>query len=265
MAPPELPTGSGYVALGSSYAAGPGLGLRPAGSPVAAGRSGRNYAHLLAAALGLDLTDVTFSGATVAQMLGRVPGATARPQLEAVTATTRLVTLTGGGNDVGYIPFLVTASIPRPLLPLVGGRRRLRELSDPAVFDEKLTNLAVDLASLFEAIRGRAPRATIAVAGYLGLLPPDDTVRARPLSDGDAELGRAYAARLESTLRAATEAAGVLFVPTSAASATHHAWSADPWTARFVLAPGRPAPYHPTAAGMRAVADLLAGALDTAP
>ena len=46
------------------------------------------------------------------------------------------------------------------------------------------------------------------------------------------------------------------------ASRDHHAWSADPWTTkptRYGLPlPGRPVPAHPNAAGMRAVADLVA-------
>ena len=61
--------GDGYVAMGSSYAAGPFLGSRVPGSPRPAGRSLQNYAHLVAADLGLALTDVTFSGATIAELL----------------------------------------------------------------------------------------------------------------------------------------------------------------------------------------------------
>src|SRR5438067_9178958 len=54
------------VALGSSFAAGPGI--RPI-ADRAAGRSERNYAHLLAERLGAGLTDLTVSGATTATIL----------------------------------------------------------------------------------------------------------------------------------------------------------------------------------------------------
>src|ERR1700712_285245 len=94
----ELKPGDRYVALGSSFGAGPGILPRVEGAPRASGRSEKNYAHLLAAHLGLALDDVTFSGATAAEMLE------AGGQVEAVTDTTRLVTVTCGGNDVGYIP-----------------------------------------------------------------------------------------------------------------------------------------------------------------
>jgi hypothetical protein len=83
-------------------------------------------AHLLADRLGLHLTDVSWSGETAAQIVDGQPGRPA--QLDSLTATTELVTLTCSGDDVGYIPRLTPASAPRP----VGhrdrstpGRRRL--------------------------------------------------------------------------------------------------------------------------------------------
>jgi hypothetical protein len=102
-----ITAGSRYVAMGSSYAAGPQLRPRSPHSPLRAARSDSNYAHLLARRLDLDLTDVSYSGATAAQM---IDGRSGRPaQVEAVTAETQLVTLTCGGNDVGYIGRLIMA------------------------------------------------------------------------------------------------------------------------------------------------------------
>src|SRR3569623_115027 len=56
------------VALGSSFAAGPGI------EPVAdagAMRAARNYPHLLAERLGAELTDLTVSGATTGTILSK--------------------------------------------------------------------------------------------------------------------------------------------------------------------------------------------------
>ena len=72
-----------YVALGSSMAAGPGITPRANGAPWPAGRSARNYPHLVAAQLGLDLVDVTYSGATTAHVL-RDRQFGAPPQVEAL-------------------------------------------------------------------------------------------------------------------------------------------------------------------------------------
>jgi hypothetical protein len=83
-----------------------------------------------------------------------------------------------------------------------------------------------------------------------GALPPDV-----------AEWGRVVAGRLSEVTRAVAEQSGSLFVAASAASAGHHAWSAEPWTRHFHLTLCGGAPYHPTAAGMQAVADLVVRAL----
>ncbi len=114
---------SRYVALGSSMAAGPGIRPRAAGAPRWSGRSARNYAHLIARRYQHDLVDVTFSGATTAHVLTeRQRGAP--PQIAALDGTESLVTVTIGGNDVGYVPLLMAASLPRSLrhLPLLGDR-----------------------------------------------------------------------------------------------------------------------------------------------
>lgn len=96
---------------------------------------------------------------------------------------------------------------------------------------------------------------------YLTLLPPAGEA-APPLSDHDAALGRHLAGELERLTAEAAAATGCGLVTAGAASREHHAWSSDPWTTRFGWpVPRRPAPLHPNAAGMRAVADLVLAAL----
>ena len=99
---------------------------------------------------------------------------------------------------------------------------------------------------------------------YLTILPPAGAP-APPLSDADSDLGRHVAAALERLTADAAAATGCEVVRAGAASREHHAWSAEPWTttpARYVVQlPGRPAPLHPNAAGMRAVAELVAAQL----
>ena len=82
-----------YVALGSSMAAGPGIRPSAAGAPFRSGRSARNYAHLVAERLNLDLVDVTFSGATTAHVLADRQRS-AQPQIEALDGSEDLVTVT---------------------------------------------------------------------------------------------------------------------------------------------------------------------------
>src|SRR4029453_15989281 len=89
-----------YVALGDSYSAASGvLPPDPEARPWCL-RSTSNYPHLIAAATGAELTDVTCGAADPSDYFPPqyqdVP-----PQLDAVTADADLVTMTIGGNDSG--------------------------------------------------------------------------------------------------------------------------------------------------------------------
>jgi lysophospholipase L1-like esterase len=246
-----------YVALGSSMAAGPGIRPRAAGAPWRAARSARNYAHLVAEKLGLDLVDMTYSGATTANVLTERQNG-APPQASALDGSEALVTVTIGGNDVGYVALLVAAGLPTAArsLPLLGGR--LRDMLDPAARDRALVVVAESLKEVGRTLRQRAPRASVLFVDYLTLLPPPGQ-SAPPLSGVDVALGRRVAATLERLTSEAAAATGCEVVRAAEVSRGHHAWSADPWTAKLGLPlPGRPAPLHPNVAGMRAVADLVA-------
>lgn len=243
--------GNRYVALGSSFAAGPLLGRRAPGAPLASGRSRSNYAHLIAHDLGLDLVDVTFSGATAREILD---GGSRPPQVDAITHDTALVTLTCGGNDVGYIPGLAAAT---SRARSAAARERRTELASRERADVALDGIGGTLRELARDIRRRAPQAVVVFADYLTVLPPDGSIAADPVPADAAELGRHIAARLASITRDAARSEGCVSVAASAASGEHHAWSRDPWTngRRFSLTHG--APFHPRLAGMRAVADLV--------
>ena len=263
-ATPPIPAGSRYVAMGSSFAAGPGLTPRAPGSPRRAGRSAGNYAHLVARALGLDLHDVTYSGATTSDIL--TSSAAGQPaQLDAVTPDTRLVTITAGGNDVGFLPRLTLASLPWPLRALPRVRARVAGFGDPDATDERFTQLQGNLATIGHTLRDLAPACRVLFVDYLTILPPRDDGRGGPPPAEIAQWGRAIAARLAATTRAAAEAADYEYVAASAASASHHAWSATPWTRRFHLSLRGGAPYHPDAAGMAAAAELVRGTLNGPP
>jgi lysophospholipase L1-like esterase len=247
---------SRYVALGSSMAAGPGIRPSATGAPFRAARSGRNYPHLVAAQLGHDLVDVTFSGATTAHVLAD-PQHGAPPQIDALDGSEDLVTVTIGGNDAGYVPYLFAAGLPRFArgLPLLG--RLLRGHLDPAARDRALVDVAESLKEVGRMLRQRAPRAKVFFVDYLTLLPPPGTP-APPFSGTDLAVGRRIADTLERLTAEAAADTGCEIVRAAQASRDHHAWSAEPWTTKFGLpVPGRPAPLHPNAEGMRAVADLV--------
>ncbi len=245
-----------YVALGSSMAAGPGIPPGAPGAPKRAGRSAVNYAHLVAEHLGYDLVDVTFSGATTAHVLSeRQFGAP--PQVDALDGSESLVTITIGGNDAGYVPMLGAACLPRFLrsVPVVGSS--LRGLLDPAAREQALDVVGESLKTVGREVRRRAPQARVLFVDYLTLLPPAG-VPAPPIGATEADLGRRIAARLAELTATAAADTGCELVRAADGSRDHHAWSTDPWTTAFHLPlPGRVAPLHPNAAGMRAVAQMV--------
>ena len=243
-----------YVAIGSSMAAGPGLKPRASGSPARAGRSAVNYPHLVAARLGYDLVDVTYSGATTAHVLAESQHGTP-PQVDALDGSEALVTITIGGNDAGYVPMLIAAGLPKIVraLPLVG--RAVRAQLDPGRRELALAEVAESLKAVGREVRARAPKARVLFVDYVTLLPPQGTP-APPLPDADAALGRHVADTLERLTAQAAAETGCELVRWGAASRDHHPRSADPWARRLGPPwPGRPAPLHPNVVGMRAAPD----------
>jgi lysophospholipase L1-like esterase len=227
-------------------------------------RSARNYPHLLAADLALDLVDVSYSGATTAHVLSEPQHGTP-PQVESLDGTEAVVTVTIGGNDIAYVPGLIVASLPSLLraLPLVGGG--MRNALDPEAREGALLQVADSLRAVGTTVRERSPAARVLFVEYLTLLPPPGEP-APPLRAAHADLSRHLAARLvEITAEAAAEI-GCEVVPVAELSRDHHAWSDDPWTAGATLPfPGRPLAYHPNAAGMRAVATMVREQLGDQP
>jgi len=251
-----------YVALGSSFASGPGI--EPIIDP-GCGRSGANYAHLLADRLGYDLIDVTSGGATIDDVLSRpqslMTGGTVPPQLEAVAPDADLVTVTVGGNDVEYMLTLARASYraaPEAAPPDAGAF--FGTPADPAAQDAALRSLPGRYAGLVGAIRNRAPRARVVLVDYLTVLPPDDGCTALPMSDEDRRFCAVVGRGLEKATAEAARLAGADLVTASVASREHAVCSAQPWVTGWEfgdIAAGGVGPYHPNGAGMLAVADLL--------
>jgi len=81
----------------------------------------------------------------------------APPQIDALDGSETLVTVTIGGNDVGYIPLLMAASLPAAVrrLPLLGAR--IGELLDGDARDLALVNVFDSLCAVGSALRERAP------------------------------------------------------------------------------------------------------------
>lgn len=144
-APVASASSTRYVALGDSYSSGLGS-TKFIASSGACKRSRQSYAYLLGRKL------VAFracAAGTTEDVLD--------PQLTSFPRDIRLVTITIGGNDAGFADVVSTCLFGRPSVC----KRRVDSAS--RFIRTKLTSR---LRRTYAAIRKRAPKATVVVAGY---------------------------------------------------------------------------------------------------
>ncbi|GAA3526439.1 SGNH/GDSL hydrolase family protein [Amycolatopsis ultiminotia] len=242
------PAAAEYVAMGSSFAAGPGIPSQQPGTPQVCARSDHNYASLVAGDLGLALADLSCSGATVANVLD-TPQADQPPQVEAVGPETRVVTVTIGGNDVNYLGSLGTYSC------LTSGGSDCGSVDQDAI-NRTFGELQGRLENVVHAVHDRAPEAKVVLVEYLTIVPAGDACDGVPLTGDQLTFERSIADRLADFTQAAGSNAGATVVDVAGASAGHDSCSGEPWVEKYDVAPGRTS-YHPNEAGMAAVADLV--------
>jgi len=251
-----VPPGSHYVALGSSFAAGPGVTTVDPGTPGRCTRSLDNYAQQLARRRGYVLTDASCSGATTSHVLGQwdeLP-----PQVDALRAETRLVTVTIGGNDLGYMGVLGSGSCRALKLDTTGSRTPCRTASVPAEAD--YVALAARMSMIATEVKRRSPLAQLVFVDYVTVLPSTGSCAIAPLADVDASLARMIDSRLRAITARTAGDHGALLLEASRLTREHHACAADPWVHGFPAPDPAAVPvpaYHPKLAGMTAIAEAL--------
>ncbi len=217
-----IAAGSSYVALGDSYSAGAGLTPSKAGSPPQCLRSTRNYASVVASRLSLALADVTCSGATTADLTAP-QAATVPAQLDAVGASTALVTMTLGGNDGGLFgDFVGTCSAAADSTGGTGSPCRDRNGGRfDAIIDAQVHP---NLVRALLAVRQKAPRATVLVIGYPHILPGSvGCYPVMPFASGDVAYLSRIERHLDTVMAQAAAETGATYVDTWVASHGHDA------------------------------------------
>ena len=254
------------AALGSSFAAGPGI--EPVVNPAAM-RSGKNYPHQLAQCIGARLVDLTVSGATTANLLDTpqqsIDGVEFPPQLDGVPADADVVTITAGGNDLGFISGLLYVAWSRvdptsPILSMLEGVPR----GGPAQpTDRALKGATEGLCRVVERVRGKAARARIFLVDYLHPLDAAST-SATPFDQGEIAGFLSVQRAIDQVFRDAARRSGAELIVASSLSAGHALGSSTPWVQPFhdVLAEAAGS-FHPNEAGMTAIATALQSALSS--
>lgn len=249
---PLLQSGTPYVAMGSSYAAGAGIGPLQPGAPERCQRTTNNYPSQLARRFNLRLTDVSCGGATTANLLSAWDELPA--QLDAVTDSTRLVTVTIGGNDINYMGALFGGSCragivarPGPCPPPVR--------PDTAQYGQ----LEASLNAVAMEVARRAPQAKLVIVQYLTVVP-ESLCKTTAITPEDAANGRTIGRQLAAITARVAASNGALLLPADEISRDHTACSAEPWShglyQGYDMQQG--AAWHPAPAGHAAIAAELA-------
>lgn len=254
--PDQATTALDYVALGDSYSAGSGV-LPVDPTNLLCLRSTANYPHVVAAATGARLKDVTCGAAQTADFRqAQYPGTA--PQLDALGTGTDLVTLTIGGNDNNTFINAITACGTAGVLS--GGKGSPCKDRHGTSFDDQIeANTYPALKQALRDVRDRAPHARVAALGYPWITPAaaDPSCFAKlPVAAGDVPYLRAIQAHLNDAVRRAAEETGATYVDFSAVSDGHDACEAPGtrWIEPLLFGHSL-VPVHPNALGERRMAE----------
>ena len=249
-----------YVALGDSYAAGPLIPVQL--PPFGCLKSGNNYGQLANRSLAYTYRDATCSGAETEDMTAP-QGVSPRPnppQFDSLRPTTTLVSITIGGNDIGFSSVAedcfsqTNQGTPCQDRYVVGG---VDEIS------RRIQETAPKVAQTIQGIKTRSPNAKVLVVNYAAIMP--DTGPGcwpvMPIADGDVPYIRAKQKELNQMLADQAAANGATLVDWYTASIGHDA--CKPPGIKWVegAAPANAAaPVHPNLLGMLGAANLVVAA-----
>lgn len=183
-----------YVALGDSYSSGVGAGSYTSSSG-SCDRSTNAYSQLWANANHpASYTSVACSGATTLDVVNS--------QVSALSSSTTLVSITIGGNDVGFSSVMQTCVLDSDsacLAAINGAESQARSI------------LPGRLATAYSAIRSHAPNAHVIVLDYPELYDLSNSWFCIGLSTTDRTALNQAADLLDSTIQTAVGSAGFTF------------------------------------------------------
>lgn len=274
-----------YVALGDSFAAFGPVAAATTG-PEGCLRSSANYPALVAELLeSAEFVDASCGGAQTTDMTARQIVETP-PQFDALTPGTDVVTLSIGGNDIGFGDIarcvMTTrgdsradpradagtgigggrgAGIGGSAGGSAGGAAPCRDRLDTPVTDA-LDALPSKLDAVYAGIRARSPEARVVTTGYMPLVPAHGACEfVTAMNPGDVTWTRYVTERVNLIVAEAAARAGAdLVLPRDAEQRSACAPASERYT-DFTGTDTGSHPMHPTAAGQRAMAHAVAAAI----
>ena len=253
-----------YVALGDSFTAAPLAG--GLGKPVGCLRSVKDYPSLVATAGRFSLVNASCYGASTGDLshAQHSGGQTNPPQLSALSAADRVVTVQIGGDDIGFGKIASTCGALSLTSPAGDPCQRHYTQGGTDQLARAVIQAAPGVTAALTAIRVRAPRARVLVVGYPDILPvhgngcwPEVTI-----ARGDLPYLRGVETKLNAMLAAAARRAGDTFVDTYTPSIGHDACThgGTKWV-EGLIPTSAAVPMHPNALGEQAMAREIEAAL----
>ena len=251
-----------YVSLGDSYVAGPFI-PNPT-LPLGCLKSSNNYPHLAAGGIGVPLRDPSCSGARTDHMTQPQnvdPDGPNPPQFNSLAADTTVVSLTIGGNDIGFSEIAQSCITYNPF----GSPCRDRYNSGGVdQIHNRIVATAPKVAAVLQGIRARSPSARVFVVNYPAIFPEtgNGCWPQVPIAFRDVPYLRAKQQELNQMLATQAAANGATLVSWYAASIGHDSCKSS--SVRWVepLVPGNvAAPIHPNRNGMQGAANVLVPAV----
>ncbi|HET9080991.1 MAG TPA: SGNH/GDSL hydrolase family protein [Trebonia sp.] len=217
-----------YVALGDSYSSGVGAG----GTSGSCARSPNAYPALWAKAHSpASFTFAACSGATTGDVINS--------QLSSLSASTTLVSITIGGNDVGFSRIMETCVLEstRSCQSVIAAAEKYASGTLPGLLKTTLSD-----------IREHAPNAKVIVSDY-----PDfydlSAWLCLGLSSADHQALDSGINQLDGVLRTAAAKNGDTFADVRSEFTSHEICSGSDWLHAVTLPLGNS--YHPTASGQK--------------
>jgi lysophospholipase L1-like esterase len=227
--------------LGDSYASGFGVA---ASFTNPCGRSDAAPAPAIDGRMLLALDDFVACGG--ARTTDLVP----QGQISALGPDTDVVTLSIGGNDIGW---------SQAVGACLGGTDDQCRTAVDLTSARITTQLPALLDAVYDEVDAAAPNATVHVTGYPRLFSPayGPVLGASPAEQDDMNAG---ADLLNATIRTSAEAHGYTFVDVTERFVDHGVNAPEPW----IVWPTDPGRFHPNVPGYRAYAAAVTAAIKPA-
>ncbi|HMJ34944.1 MAG TPA: SGNH/GDSL hydrolase family protein [Baekduia sp.] len=216
-----------YVALGDSYSAGNGANSTNLNSSC----NRNTYAYPYLVSQQRPNTALTFVACS-----GAVTGDVINGQVNSVTSDTKIVTITIGGNDIGFTSLILACTT-------LGCQSQINT-SNAKIANE----LPAKLDATYAAIKARAPTAQVVVLGYGRPFANRTCLAATGVSLSEETSLNALVDNMNNTIRARALAYGFSYADVNPYWAGHDICAGNPFTNGLTLLHTADS-YHPTRNG----------------